>query len=122
MHQGVLAIGHVAPMVPCRTLESARRFYTDLLGFRVDWETDGVIGLKGGDASLTLFLCDDPCAFEWMSFRLEIRIGMDLLVDRADAAGFLHPHGGLHETAIGTREATLLDPSGVRITIWQTTK
>jgi hypothetical protein len=75
-------------------------------------------GLRRGLATLHLFACSEPNIARWTAFRIGVD-EIELLFEHAEAAGIVHPGGRLGVRPWGSREFTVLDPSGVGITFWQ---
>ncbi|QJE00470.1 VOC family protein [Massilia forsythiae] len=111
----------VSPSIPARDVEEAIAFYRDALGFGLryrDAEPAGfaIVGCEG--AELHLFASQDRHLAEWTSLRIGVA-GIDALHARCVAAGCVHPNGQLGERPWGTREFSIVDPSGVCIALVQ---
>jgi uncharacterized glyoxalase superfamily protein PhnB len=111
----------VSPLVPARDVEDAIRFYQASLGFELDYrDADpahfAIVGRDG--ARLHLFASADQHLADWTSLRIEVD-GIDALYARCQAAGCVHPNGTLGSKPWGTREFSIVDPSGVCIALVQ---
>jgi uncharacterized glyoxalase superfamily protein PhnB len=111
----------VSPLIPARDVEEAIRFYRDSLGFDLDYRDAepaqfAIVG-QGG-AHLHLFASQDKHLADWTSLRIEVD-GIEALYARCRAAGCVHPNGVLESKSWGTREFSIVDPSGVCIALVQ---
>ena len=112
---------NISPLIPARDVEEAINFYRNSLGFELDYRDDtpakfAIVGRDG--ARLHLFASQDKHLADWTSLRIEVE-GIDALYARCREAGCVHPNGLLGERAWGTREFSLVDPSGVCIALVQ---
>ena len=104
-------------------MEEAIAFYRTSLGFDLLYR-DGepaqfaIVGCDG--ARLQLFAHQDRQLAEWTSLRIEVG-GIDALYARCQESGCVHPNGLLGARPWGTREFSIVDPSGVCIALVQTT-
>jgi uncharacterized glyoxalase superfamily protein PhnB len=107
----------VSPLIPACDVEEAIRFYRDALGFELDYRDAepaqfAIVG--SGGARLHLFASQDKHLADWTSLRIEVN-GIDALYARCGEAGCVHPNGLLGSRPWGTREFSIIDPSGVCI-------
>jgi uncharacterized glyoxalase superfamily protein PhnB len=111
----------VSPLIPARDVEEAIAFYRGSLGFDLDYR-DGEparFAIIGRDAArLHLFASQDKHLADWTSLRIEVE-GIDALYARCQEAGCVHPNGLLGARPWGTREFSIVDPSGVCIALVQ---
>lgn len=109
----------VSPLIPARDVEEAIRFYRDSLGFDLDYRDAepaqfAIVGRDG--ARLHLFASQDKHLADWTSLRIEVD-GIEALYARCQVAGCVHPNGALEGKPWGTREFSVVDPSGVCIAL-----
>lgn len=107
----------VSPLIPARDVEEAIRFYRNALGFELDYRDAepaqfAIVGSEG--ATLHLFASQDKHLADWTSLRIGVE-GIDALYARCGEAGCVHPNGPLGSRPWGTREFSIVDPSGVCI-------
>lgn len=105
----------VSPMIPARDVDVAIRFYRDALGFELDYRDaePAQFAIVGRDSAwLNLFFNEDKYLAEQTSLRIVVD-GVDALYARCQAAGCVHPNGLLGARPWGTREVSIIDPSGV---------
>jgi uncharacterized glyoxalase superfamily protein PhnB len=105
----------VSPLIPARDVEAAIAFYAQALGFELRYRDAepaqfAVIGCDG--AQLNLFASQDQHLADWTSLRIVVD-GIDALYARCEEAGCVHPNGLLGSRPWGTREFSIVDPSGV---------
>jgi uncharacterized glyoxalase superfamily protein PhnB len=111
----------VSPLISARDVEEAIAFYRISLGFELDYRDAepaqfAIVGRDG--ARLHLFASQDKHLADWTSLRIEVD-GIEALYERCQEAGCVHPNGLLGERPWGTREFSVLDPSGVCIAFVQ---
>jgi uncharacterized glyoxalase superfamily protein PhnB len=107
----------VSPLIPARDVEEAIRFYRDALGFELDYRDaePAQFAIVGRDSAwLNLFANQDKYLADQTSLRIVVD-GVDALYERCQAAGCTHPNGALGVKPWGTREFSIIDPSGVCI-------
>ena len=107
----------VSPLIPARDVEQAIAFYRDALGFALlyrdaDPAQFAIVG--HGGAQLHLFASQDQHLADWTSLRIDVD-GIDALYERCRAHGCVHPNGLLGARPWGTREFSVIDPTGVCI-------
>jgi len=109
----------VSPLIPARDIDEAIRFYRDSLDFDVQYR-DGepaqfaIVGREG--ARLHLFASQDKHLADWTSLRIEVA-GIEALYARCGVVGCVHPNGALGSKPWGTREFSIVDPSGVCVAL-----
>lgn len=111
----------VSPLIPARDVEEAIVFYRDSLGFELRYRDaePAQFAIVGRDAAqLHLFANQDKHLADWTSLRIEVD-GIDALYGRCQEGGCVHPNGLLGERPWGTREFSILDPSGVCVALVQ---
>jgi uncharacterized glyoxalase superfamily protein PhnB len=107
----------VSPLIPARDVEEGIAFYARALGFKLLYRDAepaqfAIVGKEG--ARLHLFASQDKHLADWTSLRIEVE-GIEALYTRCGEAGCVHPNGLLGSRPWGTREFSLVDPSGVCI-------
>jgi uncharacterized glyoxalase superfamily protein PhnB len=107
----------VSPLIPARDVEEGIAFYQRALGFELFYRDAepaqfAIVGTEG--AKLHLFVSQDKHLADWTSLRIEVD-GIDALYARCGEAGCVHPNGPLEVRPWGTREFSVVDPSGVCI-------
>jgi uncharacterized glyoxalase superfamily protein PhnB len=105
----------VSPLIPARDVEEGIAFYQRALGFDLFYRDAepaqfAIVGLEG--AKLHLFASQDKHLADWTSLRIEVE-GIEALYARCGEAGCVHPNGSLGSRPWGTREFSVVDPSGV---------
>lgn len=111
----------IIPVVPSRDIEESLGFYQTHLGFEDPFTWGQPVeygGLSRDGLRLHFYLEPNPQIGQNYAFRLEVD-EVDLLYVRCEAAGIVHPNGKLENKPWGTREFTVLDPSGVAIRVYQ---
>ena len=108
---------NVSPLIPARDVEKSIAFYQNALGFDLTYrDADpaqfAIVGRDG--VKLHLFANQDKHLADWTSLRIEIE-GIDPLYRRCQENGCVHPNGSLGLRPWGTREFSIIDPSGVCI-------
>lgn len=109
----------VSPLIPARDVDEAIRFYHDALGFELDYRDaePARFAIVGRDSAwLNLFFNEDKYLADQTSLRIVVD-GVDELYERCQAAGCVHPNGALGTRPWGTREFSIIDPSGVCIAL-----
>jgi uncharacterized glyoxalase superfamily protein PhnB len=110
----------VSPLIPARDVEEAIAFY-NCLGLELDYrdaEPAQFAIVERDGARLHLFASQDKHLADWTSLRIEVE-GIDALYARCQEAGCVHPNGLLGARPWGTREFSIIDPSGVCIAFVQ---
>jgi hypothetical protein len=107
----------VSPLIPACDVEEGFAFFRQadcfyLLFRDADPAQFSIVGSEG--ARLHLFASQDKHLADWTSLRIEVE-GLDALYARCFDAGCVHPNGGLGSRPWGTREFSIIDPSGVCI-------
>ncbi|MCA8955229.1 MAG: VOC family protein [Planctomycetes bacterium] len=99
----------VAAILPVRDLPTSLAFYTDLLGFRVDWQAhdSGVASVSRGRGSLMLCEGDQghPGTWVWIGVH-----DVDALHTELVARGVVIRHGP--DNFVWAREMQVADPDG----------
>lgn len=109
----------VSPLIPARDVEEAIGFYRSAFGFEPayrDAEPPQFAVVGTDDVQLNLFASQDKHLADWTSLRIGVE-GLDDLYARCREAGCVHPNGELGERPWGTREFSIVDPSGVCIAL-----
>jgi uncharacterized glyoxalase superfamily protein PhnB len=108
---------NVSPLIPARDVEEGIAFYGNALGFELTYrDADpaqfAIVGRDG--VKLHLFASQDKHLADWTSLRIEVE-RIDTLYGRCQESGCVHPNGSLGSRPWGTREFSIIDPSGVCI-------
>jgi catechol 2,3-dioxygenase-like lactoylglutathione lyase family enzyme len=119
-----MKFGPPIPILRSFDAAKAREFYVDFLGFRLDWEhqfepnTPGYIQVSLGDCVLHLSEhFGDSCPGSGMRVRVD---DIDAYQQGLLAKQYRHSRPGCAEKMPwGTRELTIADPFGNRITFYQ---
>lgn len=112
---------NVIPLIPARDVEEAIAFYRDRIGFELvfrDAEPANYAGIRCGAVSLHLYANADPYLAKNASLRILVD-DVDALYADCRTAGCVHPNGALATRPWGSREFSILDPSGVCIAMVQ---
>jgi uncharacterized glyoxalase superfamily protein PhnB len=112
---------NVIPLVPARDVEEAIAFYCDRIGFEFvfrDAEPASYAGIRRDAVTLHLYRHEDRYLAENASLRIAVD-DVDALHAQCQAAGCVHPNGTLALRPWGSREFSVLDPSGVCIAFLQ---
>ncbi|MEA2563775.1 MAG: hypothetical protein QOH06_5279 [Acidobacteriota bacterium] len=107
------------PILRIFSVEKAREFYVDYLGFQADWEHRfedvAPIYMQVSRGNLTLHLsehhgdcCPGSTVFVWMT-------GIDEFHQELAARNYKYLRPGLEKTFYGTRSVEVIDPFGNRI-------
>lgn len=113
----------VTPSIPARDVEEAIAFYGSSLGFELFYRDaePAQFAIVGRDAArLHLFASADRHLAEWTSLRIEVD-RIEALYTRCQQVGCIHPNGLLADKPWGTREFSIVDPSGVCLALVQKT-
>lgn len=109
---------NVSPLLPARDVEESIAFYRNALGFELTYrDADpaqfAILGRSG--VKLHLFDNQDKHLADCTSLRIAVEL-IDTLYGRCQENGCVHPKGILGSRPWGTREFSVIDPSGVCIT------
>lgn len=109
------------PVLRIFSVEKARAFYVDVLGFTVDWEhrfdPDAPLYMQVSRAGLILHLSEHH-GDATPGSRIFVRIrGLDLLHAEIEASGYTYLRPAIEEAPWGGRVMELTDPFGNRITL-----
>jgi uncharacterized glyoxalase superfamily protein PhnB len=116
--------GPATPVIPADDVSRSLAFYVDVLGFEEVFRAGdpvGYAGVRRGEATVHLVTCKEPKIAEWTAFRIGVN-AIDVLFEHCLAAGVVHPNGALGERPWGSRDFSVIDPSGVCITFWERTE
>lgn len=118
-------VSAIIPVIPSHDVQASLLFYQTHLGFQdpFTWGENPVEygGVSRDGLRLHFYLEPNPEISRNYAFRLEVD-EVDLLYVACEAAGIVHPNGRLENKPWGTREFTILDPSGVAIRVYQELK
>jgi uncharacterized glyoxalase superfamily protein PhnB len=112
---------NVIPLLPARDVEEAIAFYRDRIGFELvfrDAEPARYAGIRRDAVTLHLYFNEDRYLAENTGLRIAVD-DVDGLYAQCQAAGCVHPNGTLEMKPWGSREFSVLDPSGVCIAFLQ---
>lgn len=107
----------VSPMIPARDVEEGISFYRNALNFELAYRDAepaqfAIVGRDG--VKLHLFANQNKELADWTSLRIEVEC-IDTLYGCCQESGCVHPNGLLGSRPWGTREFSIIDPSGVCI-------
>lgn len=106
---------NVSPLIPARDINEGVNFYRDALGFELIYRDSNKFAIVGRDsARLHLFASTDKHLADWTSLRIGVE-RIDTLYEACQQMGCVHPNGLLGSRPWGTREFSIVDPSGVCI-------
>ncbi|QNA87525.1 VOC family protein [Massilia sp. Dwa41.01b] len=115
-----MTLGAVTPVLRIFDEAKAREFYVDFLGFAVDWEHRFEPGLP-----LYLQVARDGCVLHLSehhgdccpgaAIRIEVA-GIDAYHAELSAKAYGYARPGVEDTPWGTREMSVKDPFGNRLT------
>jgi uncharacterized glyoxalase superfamily protein PhnB len=115
-------VSAIIPVVPSRDVAESLRFYQAYLGFGEPF-SHGENPVEYGGLSrdgLRLHFYHEPSSQIGQNYAFRLQVDeADLWYVGCEAAGIVHPNGKLEDKPWGTREFTVLDPSGVAIRIYQ---
>jgi uncharacterized glyoxalase superfamily protein PhnB len=112
---------NVIPLIPARDVEEAIAFYRDRIGFQLvfrDAEPPRYAGIRRDAVTLHLYMSEDRYLAENASLRIAVD-DLDDVYAQCQAADCVHPNGALALKPWGSREFSVLDPSGVCIAFLQ---
>jgi len=119
----MFALGQITPILRIFDESKAKEFYLDFLEFTLDWEhrfeDDLPLYMQISNGACTLQLSGhhgDGCP------GVHLRIGADsieTLHQRLLSKKYKHARPGLEATPWGTRECTVWDPFGNRLTFYE---
>jgi uncharacterized glyoxalase superfamily protein PhnB len=107
----------VSPLIPALDVEAGIAFYRDALGFALDYrdaEPAQLAIVSRDGVTLHLFASQDQHLANWTSLRIDVEC-IDTLYKRCNESDCVHPNGQLGSRPWGTREFSIIDPSGVCI-------
>jgi len=119
--EDAFGFGPVTPVIPAEDVTASLAFYVEKLGFEEvfrDGAPTNYAGIRCGLATIHLFTCTEPNIAEWTALRIGAG-DIDALYTRCEAAAIVHPNGKLSLQPWGSRDFTVLDPSGVGITFFE---
>jgi catechol 2,3-dioxygenase-like lactoylglutathione lyase family enzyme len=103
------------PVLPAPDIAATIAFYTQKLGFAIDFQSDDYAGLSRGAVQVHFWLCGDRQIAENSSCRINIR-GIEQLYQECQAQNIVHSNGSLVTKPWGLREFAVLDLNGNCIT------
>ena len=109
---------NVSSLIPARDVEEGIAFYRNALGFELtyrDADPAQFAILRRNNVKLHLFDNQDKDLADWTSLRIAVQ-RIDTLYGCCQENGCVHPNGLLGSRSYGTREFSIIDPSGVCIT------
>jgi catechol 2,3-dioxygenase-like lactoylglutathione lyase family enzyme len=115
------ALVSATPVLPSLDIERTVAFYCETLGFEQVHASPREYGIvERGPVELHFWSTDEAALPKASGCRIEVT-GIDGLYSRCQAAGVVHPNGGLADKPWGTREFAILDPDGNLLTFHQST-
>lgn len=115
-----MPLGHPIPILRIFDEAAAREFYIDFLGFRVDWEHRFEAGLP-----LYMQVSKDDCILHLSGHHGDCCPGGHLRIPMTDieayqaallAKQYKHSRPGIEDMPWGSRDMTIADPFGNRLT------
>jgi uncharacterized glyoxalase superfamily protein PhnB len=105
------------PVIPVASADEAIAFYCDQLGFVVDFEVEDYAGVRRDAVLLHLDGVINSAAGE-VTCRVETR-GVDALFAEMEPRGIIDPDEPIHTMPWGSRQFSVRDSCGNRITFVQ---
>ena len=107
----------VTPMIPAgRDLDAAIAFYTERMGFTLEWRSDTMAGIRRGDVDFNMVVNDNGVWAENSSYSIGVRDLDALYAEYRDLPARVGP---LEVKAWGRREFHLIVPSGVCLQFYE---
>ena len=107
----------VTPMIPTGgSLAEALKFYTEQMGFRTDWQSDGGAGISRDGVSFNLVVNSNREWADNASFSIGVT-GLDALYE--EYRGIAAKVGSLEVKFWGRREFHMIVPSGVCLQFYE---
>jgi len=115
-----MSFGKTTPILRIFDERKAREFYVDFLGFKVDWEHRFDPGLP-----LYMQVSKDACVLHLSEHHGDCSPGSALRIEASDVDGYhaelsakhyKYARPGIEKTPWGTREMSVTDPFGNRLT------
>jgi catechol 2,3-dioxygenase-like lactoylglutathione lyase family enzyme len=107
----------VTPMIPAgRDLDAALAFYTERMGFTLEWRSDTMAGIRRGDVAFNMVVNDNREWTENSSYSIGV---CDLDALYAEYRDLPARVGPLEVKAWGRREFHLIVPSGVCLQFYE---
>jgi catechol 2,3-dioxygenase-like lactoylglutathione lyase family enzyme len=111
--------GRVVPVFRIFSLDKAREFYLDFLGFKVDWEhrfaPDLPVYMQVSRAGLAFHLSEHHCDGTPGSLAYVYMNGVEDLHRELNAKNYRHNRPGLQKQEWGMTELAVVDPFNNRI-------
>jgi catechol 2,3-dioxygenase-like lactoylglutathione lyase family enzyme len=99
------------PVLASLNLDETVEFYTQKLGFTVDFQYPNYLGLKRDNLQLHFWLCSDRHIAENTSCYVYVQ-DITPLHEEYKTAGVIHPNGDLTEQTYGMRDFAIVDGHG----------
>ncbi|MGA7935257.1 MAG: VOC family protein [Kovacikia sp.] len=99
------------PVLPAPDIAETLAFYTQKLGFAIDFQSEDYAGFSRGAVQIHVWQCGDRSIAENSSCRINIR-GIEQLYQECQTQNIVHPKGALVAKPWGLREFTVLDLNG----------
>jgi catechol 2,3-dioxygenase-like lactoylglutathione lyase family enzyme len=107
----------VTPMIPAgRDLGAAIAFYTERMGFTLEWRSDTMAGIRRGDVAFNMVVNDNRDWADNSSYSIGVRDLDALYAEYRDLPARIGP---LEVKAWGRREFHLIVPSGVCLQFYE---
>lgn len=107
----------VTPMIPAgRSLDAAVEFYTERMGFSLEWKSDTMAGIRRGEVAFNLIVNDNREWADNSSYSIGVR-DLDGLYE--EYRGLPARVGPLEMKAWGRREFHLIVPQGVCLQFYE---
>ncbi len=120
-------LGNISPIIPAgEDIEKTILFYEQKLGFKTI-HTEGkplsMAVVKRDSAQIFLQKNDDKHLAEGTKFLIQVTHIEELYAELlSKGEGIIHPNGHLATKPWGLKEITVVDPAGVCITFYESTK
>ena len=123
MQSSATNFSNVSLLIPARDVEEGIAFYRSVFEFELtyrDAEPAQFAIVSRDGVKLHLFANRDKHLADWTSLRIEVE-RIDTLYGRCQENGCVHSDGSLGLRPWGSREFSIIDPSGVWITLVEQT-
>lgn len=121
-----IAFEQTSPVFRIYSLEKAREFYLDFLGFSVDWQhsfgPDGPVYMQVSRDGLAIRLSEHHGDGTPGSIAYVVTAGVRALHRELNDKHYRHNHPGLEMREWGMTEVTVIDPFNNRITFGEPTE
>ena len=107
----------ITPMIPAgRSLDAALAFYTERMGFSLEWRSGNMAGIRRGEVAFNLVVNDNREWADNSSYSIGVR-GLDALYE--EYRGLPINVGPFEVKAWGRREFHMIVPEGVCLQFYE---